>query len=320
MFLPGLDERSISGYIQRRTTREKETVMPHIEIRPARAEDRDAILAFCTHTWEWGDYIEYVWDEWLHDPQGQMLVATSDGQPVGVGHFRMLTSTEAWLEGIRIHPAYRRQGLATSIDNAMLAEAMRRGATIARFITESTNIASIQVAKHIFMRQVGAFAPFKARPVTTVPTSRYGMGTPQLATEDDIDEIAKYLNASNIFPAVGGLYYLGFTAYSITNTLLQAKVSAKQIYLLRRWDRLDGLAIAEPQQGRRDKHLFVGYIDGTTEAISLIAYDLRRVLPALGLESVSIHAPDLIMVRDAFVGAEYEWDGNIYYTYERKLT
>jgi hypothetical protein len=29
--------------------------------------------------------------------------------------------------------------------------------------------------------------------------------------------------------------------------------------------------------------------------------------------------PDLIMVRDAFVGAEYEWQGSVFYTYEKAL-
>lgn len=293
--------------------------MPYTEIRPARSEDREAVLAFCAHTWDWGDYVEYVWDEWLHDPQGQMFVATVDGQPVGVAHFRMLSATEAWLEGMRIDSSYRQQGLATAINNTMLAEAMKRGATVARLITESTNTVAIRAIGHSFMRQVGAFVSFKAMPLTTAPKSQYGLETPQLATSADIDEIVAYLNASNIFPAVGGLYYLGFTAYAITNDLLETKVQAKRVYLLRRWDRLDGLAIAEPEQGRQDKHLFIGYIDGTTEAISLIAYALRRMVLDMGLDSVRADAPDLMMVRDAFVGAEYEWDGKVFYTYERRL-
>ncbi len=88
---------------------------------------------------------------------------------------------------------------------------------------------------------------------------------------------------------------------------------------MRRWDRLDGLAIAQPRVGRQDKHLFIGYIDGTTESISLIAYALRGRLTEMNLDAVHANVPDLIMVRDAFVGAEYEWDGKIFYTYEREL-
>ncbi len=70
--------------------------MPQIEIRPARSEDREAVLAFSSHTWDWGDYIEYVWDEWLHDPQGMLFVATSDGQPVGVASQRIQLPFVSW--------------------------------------------------------------------------------------------------------------------------------------------------------------------------------------------------------------------------------
>lgn len=294
--------------------------MSDIKVRPARPEDRDAVLAFCTHTWDWGDYIEYVWEEWLNDSQGALLVATSAEQPVGVAHLRMLTQTEAWQEGVRVNPQYRRQGIGRALGQAMVAEAMHRGATITRLMTESMNTQSIALSERSFMRRVGACVLLKASPVTAPPKRSYGPDVPQLATEADIDDIINYLNASNIFPAVGGLYYAGFTAYTLTSDLIANKVAAQQVYILRRWDRLDGLALTEPRKGRHDHHLFIGYIDGTTESISLIAYVLREKLTSMGLESVRTFAPDLMMVRDAFVGAEYEWDGKVFYTYERSLS
>ena len=160
---------------------------------------------------------------------------------------------------------------------------------------------------------------YRAVAAAAPPKRSYALETPVLATSADLDDIIDYLNNSNIFPATGGLYYQGFTAYTVTADLLLAKITAHQLYILRRWDRLDGLAIAEPREGHQEKHLFVGYIDGTTESISMLAYALRSLLPDLGLKSVSAHIPDLMMVRDAFVGAEYEWDGKIFYTYERIL-
>ncbi len=294
--------------------------MPHIEIRPARPEDRDAVLAFCTNTWEWGDYIEGVWDDWLNNPQGLLLVATADGQPVGVAHVLMLNETDAWFEGMRVDPNYRRQGIASALFTAQVAEAKRRGAIRARLVTSSGNTSALRLIERAAIRQVGGFVLFRAAPVTTPPKREYGQEALELATTADIDAIIHYLNTSNIFPVVGGLYYYhGFTAYSITDTLLQAKVSAQQVYLLRRWDRLDGLAIAEPGEEWRGEQLSLGYIDGTTESISLIAYALRRKLPELGLESIFAYVPDLIMVRDAFIGAEYQTEGDVFYTYEQDL-
>src|SRR5437762_11991529 len=137
--------------------------MPETEIRPARPEDREAVFAFCEQTWEWGDYIEYVWDEWLHDSKGILFVATIDGKPVAVSHLQMLNETDAWLEGMRVDPAYRQHGLARALDDVMLAEAMRRGATNARLITESTNTIAISLIERGFFRKIGSFALFRAK-------------------------------------------------------------------------------------------------------------------------------------------------------------
>lgn len=293
--------------------------MSDIEIRRARDEDREAVLAFCAHTWEWGDYIEHVWDEWLHDPAGELLVALVDGQPVGIVHLRMLNETDAWQEGMRVDPTYRQQGIARQLSMESGAEAMRRGATTVRLLTESTNAASIHMVEQAHFRQVGAFTPHSAEPLVSIPQHNTGLDEPTLATARDLDEIIEYLNVSNIFPAVGGLYYGGFVGYRISDRLLAEKIKAGQIYILRRWGRLDGLALVETRGSEQEKHLFIGYIDGTTESISLIAYALRRRLGEMQLAQIRAAVPDLMMVRDAFTGAEYTWDGHSFYTYEKSL-
>ena len=294
--------------------------MSEITIRQARAEDRAAVLAFCQHTWEWGDYIEYTWDQWLSDPTGQLLVAVDDERPVGIVHMFMLNATDAWQEGMRVDPAYRQQGIARRLSFEASAEAMRRGATTIRLLTSSTNVASLHMVEQDHFRQVGTFIPHRATSLSEPPKRRYGLDEPVLAVSEDLDEIVNYLNVSNIFPAVGGLYYAGFVGYRISDTLLKEKIQAEQVYLLRRWERLDGLAIVETRKTRDSEHLFIGYIDGTTESISLIAYALRRRAHALGLEAVEASVPDLMMVRDAFIGAEYTADDSAFQTYERDIT
>ena len=294
--------------------------MAQVEVRPAQEEDRETVLAFCAQTWEWGDYIQREWDTWLHDAKGALLVCTTDGRPTGVVHVQMTTEVDAWLEGLRVDPAYRQQGQASALAEAAMLEAMRRGATYLRLVTAAENAAAQRVFEHLHMRQMGGFVPFNARPLPKVGRRNNEGEATQVASKEDLDEIIDYLNASNVFPSVGGLYYRGFVAYVITAELLEKKIEAQQIYLLRRWGRLDGLAIAEQDQNEfRGKHLSIGYIDGTTEAISLIAYALRRMIIDMQLDSVYANVPDLIMVRDAFVGAEYEWDGKVFYTYERQL-
>ncbi len=293
--------------------------MAHIEVRAAQAEDRAIVLAFCEHTWEWGDYIERAWDGWLSDPEGRLLVATANEKPVGVVHLQMLTENDAWIEGLRVDPAQRKQGIGRALNETAMAEAMNRGATDIRLATESINTASIQLARSLHMRQVGAFTLYSAAPIL-LPSKRAIQETTQVATLDDLDAIIDYLNVSNVFPLTGGLYYVKFTACPITTELLEQKIAQQNVYLLRRWDRLDGLAIAEQREEQQEQRLSIGYIDGMTiEAISLIAYDLRRRAAVLELEKVRAYAPDLILVHDAFSGVEYETSGSIFCTYERGL-
>lgn len=294
--------------------------MAEITVRQARAEDREAVLAFCAHTWEWGDYIEDVWERWLSDPSGSLLVALVGDRPVGILHLQMLNATEAWQEGMRVDPAFRRQGIAHQLVLEAGAEAMRRGVTTLRLLTDSTNTASIRMVEQAHWNQIGAFAPYTATPLTSIPRHNVGLDEPVLATLADLDEIIEYLDVSSIFPAVGGMYYRDYTGYRISDTLLKEQIQNGQIYLLKRWQRLDGLAVVETHKGRDDdNYLFVGYIDGTTESISLLAYFLRRKLAELGMEQVRAAVPDLMMVRDAFGAAEYTWDGHTFLTFERGL-
>ena len=92
-------------------------------IRRVRNSDKDYVLRYCTETFEWGDYIHDVWDDWLYD--GVFLACDfsdkidvqnpgSDkiSNPVGICHVSV-SQGQVWIEGIRIHPKYRRRGVAT---------------------------------------------------------------------------------------------------------------------------------------------------------------------------------------------------------------
>ncbi len=293
--------------------------MSQVTIRPARAEDRDEIVQFCVNTWSWGDYIDRIWDDWLNDPAGQLFIATIDEQPVGMIFLQMLTQIDAWLQGLRVNPAYRRQGIGRALSETVMVEAMQRGAISIRLAVEAVNTVSIQLYASMHMQKVGAFLFYTAPPMITSSRPSASQRT-QLATLDDLDHIIDYLNASNVFPLTGGLYYREFKGYPITAELLEKYVTQQQVYLLRRWERLDGLAIVEQQKLQQQRSLSVGYIDGTTsDSISLIAYDLRRRVAEMKLDSIRAYVPDLVLVHDAFNGVEYISDHAPYYSFERGL-
>jgi hypothetical protein len=254
----------------------------------------------------------------LHDASGYLLVAVMDERPVGLIHMQMMSETEAWLEGLRVDPRYRNRGLARELYLAAQAEAMRRGATTVRLTVSASNTPSRHLSESNHMRQVGAFSLYLAPPLAT--PRQAVRERPQIATLQDLDAIIDYLNLSNIFPTVGGLYYAEFAAREITSAFLEEKIEAGQVYFLRRWEQIDGLAIAEHRAEFGQQRLSVGYIDGTAiEAISWIAYDLRWRITEMELDAVRVYAPDLVLVRDALGGLDYAWGGSVFYSYEREL-
>ena len=110
-----------------------------LQIRPAQAADRDAVVAFCARIWEGHDYVPNVWDEWLNDPQGIFLTAQQDGVPVAVARAVFPTPDEAWLEGMRVDPDHRGAGIALAVSAALGEEAGKRGARVVRLMTMGNN-------------------------------------------------------------------------------------------------------------------------------------------------------------------------------------
>lgn len=114
---------------------------PRLHIRPARPADRGAVLAFCRHTWSFGDYIGEVWDAWLQDARGAFVVGEVDGRVMGLDKLSFLSAGEAFFEGLRIDPAYRGHGYAQQMQQHLLAEAERQGARVVRLLTAAGNSA-----------------------------------------------------------------------------------------------------------------------------------------------------------------------------------
>ena len=101
-----------------------------MRVRRVREGDRGFVLGYCQDTFGWGDYIGDVWDDWQSD--GGFLVcedcapaSSSPSGPVGVCHVHM-SPGQAWIEGIRVHPQYRRRGIATFLVREAEQMAIRR--------------------------------------------------------------------------------------------------------------------------------------------------------------------------------------------------
>src|SRR5437899_2601300 len=79
-----------------------------MRIRNALEIDKSPVLEFCKNTFSWGDYIEDVWESWKS--KKRLYVLEDERNVVGVYNL-VISEKQAWVEGMRIHPGYRRRGL-----------------------------------------------------------------------------------------------------------------------------------------------------------------------------------------------------------------
>lgn len=148
-----------------------------VTIRPGQHGDVESITSWTSDTFSWGDYIPERLPGWLEDPNGEVLVATDETDtPMAMCHVAMLSPTEGWLEGARVHPKRRRSGLGKRLNDAGVEWVKDRGGRVVRLVTEASNMAARNQVRQLGYREVSRwiFAEFDVDP-THRTSERYRM-------------------------------------------------------------------------------------------------------------------------------------------------
>ncbi len=293
-----------------------------VVIRRAQPEDREGVFSFCARIWEGEDYVPSVWDDWLADENGVLLVAAANGRPVGLAHVALLSEEDAWLQGVRVAPEEQRQGIGRLLVSRALVAARERGALVVRMMTDPSNAAShglfarfgfVRVAEVVHYTAPallatgddpgGATAGVEQVPNTGGHLSRPG--------EDDFDRIWDWLVQSNLTPFNGGLEITDWHARALSEPMLRDALATGAVWVLEEWGGLQALAIAHARPAEDDEpaHFAVIYADGMADRLGRLALALRETSGERGCAMVDLWLPDLLILRDAMEGAGYTRQG-----------
>jgi len=269
---------------------------PRPYIRQARPPDKEAVLRFCQDTWEWGDYIPQVWDRWLREPDGKLLVTTIGTHPVAVGHIVMVTPSEAWLEGIRVDPVYRRTGLATRLTRRFSAEARAMGADVIRFLTSSLNTPIHRIAAKIGFARVASILPYEAE-ATQIESP---LSSPE---QRDLPHLLSFRQRSTVLEAMGGLYGTGWRFHSLTPEQINIRLTKGQVRTVGEHGDISAMAIIEP--GYSGEGLVATYVDGQPDSLYVLALGLRAEATRYDPPLVGVRLPATAEVQRVFRSAGY---------------
>ena len=237
-----------------------------MKIRVARRQDREQVLAFCKHTFSWGDYIDRMWDTWFSAKNGRLLVGEHGGRPVAMSHVAICPDNLAWLEGVRVHPEFRRSGVATELLERMLARAGRLGARQTSAIVAVNNTASQRMMEKNGFTVISNWAYY-----STEAKLGNRKTNARLASPGDLPAIWEYLGRSRIYRQSAGRYVRSWQWYMLDRKAMRQLVKEERVAVA--GTPIDGIAIIN-NDGYWDRAdvLQVVYLDSEKSARDLLSF------------------------------------------------
>lgn len=285
-----------------------------LTIRPAQPGDRPAMERICAHTWDDGDYIPEVWDLWLADRQGGLVVGELGQQVVALSKITFQPAGQVWLEGMRVDPDYRRQGIAGQFLRYSIDHVCQRGARVVRLGTSANNTTVHKLAARAGMAHIASYVFWK---VDSLP----GGSLPILLTSEQSSQVSAFLRQSPILAHTHGLYHSYWSWQELSagraRHLLE---TGRMVGHLGGEGMLTSLAIVELEE--HDDVLWVGFADGNPPALIELATAVRAYAAQAGAKKVETMVPDVDWLRDAFCAAGYgfgDWQSELW-IFERWLS
>ncbi|HYZ51150.1 MAG TPA: GNAT family N-acetyltransferase, partial [Nitrososphaeraceae archaeon] len=175
-----------------------------MKFRRAEQSDKNSVLRFCTNTFEWGDYIEEVWDVWYADPNGYLMIAEENEVIAAVSHAYLCPNmNRVWLEGVRVNPNFRRRAIGTELIKKMVQYGKEQGAQEAAGLVSVKNVASQgMMDKNGFTVTSRWIYCYSSTKIYQGPD----IGQATIATLKDKETIRSYLKQSEIFRAAAANY------------------------------------------------------------------------------------------------------------------
>jgi len=308
---PGLIERVCKAAWCRFLAEIEQRQRDPIQIRPARASDRFTVGAISAQKPGSEDYIADVWDEWLSDPEGQLVVAKLGRQIVGLAKLSRLSGAEWWLEGLRVHPTHQRQGIGGRLQAHLIDKVRQIGPGTLRFGTHSLNEPVHRLAARDGFRHIATFQHYQAGPLPAAEAPPL-----RQLTEADLEAAWALTADSPRYQAGRGLYESFWTWQNLTRKRLARHLAAGDAWGLDAGEDTGGDE-SEDGNGRlsalalvpwiEDETMYIGYVDGVTgEVLVTILQGLRGLAAQQGHAAVRFKPVDEPTLTAAVEAAGYE--------------
>jgi len=228
--------------------------------------------------WEGHDYIPRVFDDWVSDPGAWFQAAEVDGELVGIQRLRPIARTVVWYEGLRVAPQRRRQGLARAMLNAAAGQARGLGFTELRLATANPD--AISLFRSAGFRTLVEPRLWRGRRIEGEEPAR-------MAAPADAGRLLAILRGDPALAAYGGVMANGEWALDVDAELLTRLAEEGALRIT-----AGGRALAAVREGWGGDNLWAYFVSGSGGALQELLLTLRFEADSLGMDGVSLWAPE----------------------------
>jgi len=233
-------------------------------ITKATPVDKEAIVNLSLYFQN--DYLDRVVDRWIKEESGGLYLVWHEGDLVACCALSFLSAAEGWLHGMRVHPDYRRQGIAYKLNSYLLEVARSEGLKVVRLLTAPDNYQALGVAEGLGFSVNGA----KRQIIYQATLNRTACATPEnsitfkLCSESDLADIKNFISSGPASEALNGLmFYPGFYCRILTDQDLLEAIKREEVYLISGQGLRRGMMVVV--KDKKDNHLVLGYLDAPLE-------------------------------------------------------
>ena len=250
---------------------------PRIVCRPALPSDRPDVFEFTKFIWEGHDYIRYVWDEWLADPEGILAVAEYGVHCVGLAKISLSAPGQWWFQGLRVDPDFQGMKIGSHIHEYIDAWWLEHGDGVARLMTASFRLKVQHLCERLGYARVLEVKEFETSALDE-PCASF-----RPVRADEIPAALKAAQDSPVMALSSGFLDLGWDALQPTEEIV---ASVQQQGMAFWWRGGEGLLLAWDDENEDGKVLGLGLPACTLDSLPEMLLDIRRL--AAQMERVGV--------------------------------
>jgi GNAT superfamily N-acetyltransferase len=250
--------------------------------RPALPQDTPRVLELTRTIWGGHDYLPYVWDDWLADPRGLLIVTEYGGQVAGTGRLTRCTAQDWWLEGLRVDPQYQSRGIAVHIFDYLMQRWRQLGGGSVRLMT-TTDRPKVHHMCARFGFECVSNQMFYMGSRLDEPSAAF---TPLAAAE--APQALALCQASPTLPLSKGL---GMLVWRMSLPDVGQLAEAAQAGRAWWWRDGQGLLVTWQDQDDDERYQIIQWVAASLEALPELLADFRRLAAAQGCQAAGWQAP-----------------------------